>query len=87
MGHTGFIGKNLLSYFENKFPEVEVIGKSSGDIDLTSDECTVQLENYLSSNTLLVILSGIKRKHNDSIDDLCLRLIPDKITKSEFEDK
>ena len=69
LGHTGFIGKNLLGYFEKKFPEVEVIGKSSGDIDLTSDDCTVQLENYLSSNTLLVILSGIKRKQNDSIVD------------------
>ena len=37
--HYDDIIDEMLSYFENKFPEVEVFGKSSGDIDLTSDEC------------------------------------------------
>ena len=69
LGHTGFIGKNLMKYLERKLPEVEIVGKSSGDIDLTSDKCTTLLENCFLSNTILVILSGIKRQFGDSIDN------------------
>ncbi len=69
LGHTGFIGKNLIEYLERKLPEVEIVGKSSYDIDLTSDKCTTRLENCFLSNTILVILSGIKRQFGDSIDN------------------
>ena len=40
LGHTGFIGKNLIKYLERKLPEVEIVGKSSYDIDLTSENAT-----------------------------------------------
>lgn len=65
LGHTGFIGKHLENFFNNKYPEV--IGKSLPDFDLTKDSDS--LKDIFDMKTAVIMCSAIKKDYGDNIDN------------------
>lgn len=68
LGHTGFVGHRLKEYLEAKHPQVQVVGLSSKDIDLTNKENSRQLSHYLDMNTCVVMCSGVKSNYGNNLD-------------------
>lgn len=69
LGHTSFIGKHLYGYFCNVCSDLEIVGKSSRDVDLTSKAEVKRLENVFDLNTIVIMLSTNKKQSGASIDD------------------
>jgi|TARA_B100000315_G_C14496037_1_gene550013 UDP-glucose 4-epimerase len=69
LGHTGFIGQNLINYFRKKCPSLEIIGLSSRDIDLTSHNDVRNLDDFFMPDTAVIVLSAIKRQCGDTLDN------------------
>ncbi|MBN2052415.1 NAD-dependent epimerase/dehydratase family protein [Candidatus Woesearchaeota archaeon] len=68
LGHTGFVGKRLKEYLEQKHPGIKVIGISSEEIDLTSPEKSIKLKEYFDMNTMVIMLSGIKSNYGNDLE-------------------
>lgn len=68
LGHTGFVGHRLKEYLEAKHPQIQVVGISSKDIDLTNLEASKQLGDCLDINTCVIMCSGIKSNYGNSLD-------------------
>jgi len=69
LGHTSFIGKHLQKHLCHIRPDLEVIGKSSRDVDLTSKVEVKQLGNIFDLNTIVIMLSANKKQSDAGIDD------------------
>ena len=69
LGHTCFIGKHLESYLKNKCPEIEIIGKSTKDIDLTRKDKVETLADIINQNTIVIMLSFNARQSGAGLDD------------------
>ena len=69
LGHTGFIGKHLWGHFRSICPNFQVIGKSSRDVDLTSEAEVKQLGNIFDLNTIVIMLSANKKQAGAGIHD------------------
>ncbi len=68
LGCRGFIGKSLLAHLKNTHSEYEIIGLSSLDLNLENDH---QHEVFQSEHdTYLIICSGLKRNHGETIEVL-----------------
>jgi len=68
LGHTGFIGECLWTYFRQHSPGIEMIGCSFPTIDLTNDEQVRSLASLFDINTVIIFCSGIKKQLGDSLE-------------------
>jgi UDP-glucose 4-epimerase len=68
LGHTGFIGRNLLRRFREFFPTLEVIGCSLPEHDLTSEKDVRALAELFDLNTAVLLCSAIKRQYGDTLE-------------------
>jgi UDP-glucose 4-epimerase len=66
LGHSGFIGTHLSGYLANDCA-MNVIGKSLPSVDLSIDNNFDSLAKYFTENSVLVILSAVKRQFGDSL--------------------
>ncbi len=67
LGHSGFIGSQLVRIFEKESSGVEIIGRSFPEVDLTKAEDVQGLENLFDSETAVILCSGIKKQFGDSL--------------------
>ncbi|MDP3734347.1 MAG: NAD-dependent epimerase/dehydratase family protein, partial [Nanoarchaeota archaeon] len=67
LGHSGFVGNNIFHFLHKKYPAVEIIGKSSNDIDLTSEEQTQKLQQCFNLDTVVIMTSGIKSNYGNDL--------------------
>lgn len=68
LGHTGFVGNRIKTYFEEKHPELKIIGISSQDIDLTNAEQCLKLKDYFNIESLVIMCSGIKSNYGNDLE-------------------
>ncbi|MCX6992223.1 MAG: NAD(P)-dependent oxidoreductase [Kiritimatiellaeota bacterium] len=68
LGHNGFIGSALCNYFRKQSPELELIGRSFPEIDLTRPQDAVALATLLRPDTAVIMCSAIKRQFGDTLD-------------------
>ena len=69
LGHTCFIGKHLENYLKKKCPEIEIIGKSTKDIDLTRKDKVETLADIINQNTIVIMLSFNARQSGAGLGD------------------
>jgi len=67
LGHSGFIGAPLCARLRERLPR-EVVGLSSVQCDLTNPKAAVRLATLLDQHTTLIVCSGIKKQHGDSLE-------------------
>jgi UDP-glucose 4-epimerase len=60
LGHSGFIGSNLEHYFQEKYPNIELVGRALPSIDFTKEEELIALKDFFDTNTAVVMLAAIK---------------------------
>ena len=68
LGSSGYIGDNLMRSFRDNITNVEVIGRSFPELDLTDYNSTKQLSDFFDLNTAVIMLSGIKKQLGDTLD-------------------
>ena len=68
LGHTGFIGIPLLEIFRSNLPDIEVVGLSRFQHDLTNMEHVEAMKDMFDLNTVVVMLSGIKKQLGDNLE-------------------
>lgn len=68
LGHSGFIGSHLEAAFRERFPTIEIVGKSFPGFDLMREGDAEGLVGILDLQTVVVMLSAIKRQLGDSLD-------------------
>ena len=69
LGHTCFIGKHLINDFKKRFPEIEIIGKSSQDIDLTVKNQVNTLTDIIDQNTIIIMLAFNAKQSGAVLDN------------------
>jgi len=74
LGHTGFVGGRLKDYFQNNYNDIEVIGLSTKEIDLTNAKTVSLLNNYFNSNTSVILCSGIKSDYGNNLETYKINL-------------
>jgi UDP-glucose 4-epimerase len=67
-GHSGFIGGAVHRRLQVEAPEIELVGLSLREMDLTDPDQTRQLGTLLDRDTALVMCSAIKRQSGDSVE-------------------
>ena len=68
LGHTGFLGKALMTFF-NKDPFFKsVIGFSSRDIDLTDSSQLSLLQKECEKDSTVIMSAAIKSDHGNSLE-------------------
>lgn len=68
LGHNGFIGSALCNYFHKQSPELELIGRSLPEVDLTRPQDAAALAQFLRLDTAVIMCLGIKRQFGDTLD-------------------
>ncbi|UCD15397.1 MAG: NAD(P)-dependent oxidoreductase, partial [Candidatus Omnitrophota bacterium] len=68
LGHSGFIGSHLMRNFCDKEPQIELIGKSIPEIDLTKLEDVKSLSPFFDMETVVIMCAAIKRQFGDNLD-------------------
>ncbi len=68
LGHNGFIGRHLIDFLTSKSPEIEIIGKSLPEIDLTLPEASGSLTQIFDKATAVIMFAGIKKQYGDNQD-------------------
>lgn len=68
LGHTGFIGGPVMRRLKANHPDVDVLGFSLADLDLTNPNAVDAIVPYLSAETAIVMSAAIKRQLGDSPD-------------------
>lgn len=68
LGNTGFIGGHLERFFRQHSPEIEIVGRSFPDFDLTKAEDTFSLAEFFDLQTAVVMCSAIKKQLGDTVD-------------------
>jgi len=68
LGHSGFIGSEIMRVAATESPEVERIGLSYPELDLTKEDDVRSLVSYLDERTVVVLCSGIKKQMGDTLD-------------------
>jgi len=67
LGHSGFIGSSLKSYFEDK-TEIKIAGHSYPEIDLKKIDSVEKLEKYFHPNVTVILVAAVKRQFGDTLD-------------------
>jgi len=60
LGHSGFIGSNLEHYLQEKYPNIELVGRALPSIDFTKEEELIALKDFFDTNTAVIMLAAIK---------------------------
>ena len=60
LGHTGFLGKHLMSYFQIKEYFKSIIGFSSKDADLTDLTHLSRIADKCNKDTIIIMCAAIK---------------------------
>lgn len=68
LGHSGFIGVPLTARFKENFHDLEIVGFSSAECDLSDGQCVESLSTLFDDKTLVIVCSGIKKQWGDSLD-------------------
>ncbi|HWX22499.1 MAG TPA: NAD(P)-dependent oxidoreductase [Candidatus Binatia bacterium] len=68
LGHTGFIGGNLHSFFRTHSQAAVIVGRSFSDVDLTFPEHAERLSNLFDLNTAVIVCAAIKKQLGDSLE-------------------
>jgi nucleoside-diphosphate-sugar epimerase len=68
LGHSGFIGTHLMAHLAAAFPAAELTGRSFPECDLTTPGGADSLSPLIDRETAVVVLSGIKKQHGDTLD-------------------
>ena len=68
LGHSGFVGSRIIKFFQDNYREIDVLGVSTKDIDLTNFESVFSLKNKFDLNTTLIMCSGIKSTYGNNLD-------------------
>ena len=74
LGDTGYIGGKLKNSLLKQYPDIEILGFSFPEVDLSRNKDALQLQQHVIPGTILVMCSGIKKQYGDSIDILELNL-------------
>ncbi len=67
LGHSGFIGSHLERLLSRAGIR-EVIGRSLPNIDLGNSSSAARLAPYLTQDSALVLLAGVKRQFGDTLE-------------------
>lgn len=68
LGHSGFIGSRIFNLFRSQAPELEIIGKSLPEFDLTKLEHILSDERLFDMRTLVIMCACIKKQFSDSLE-------------------
>lgn len=68
LGHSGFVGQRVKSYFQDRYQTIDVVGISSSDIDLTLPQQSTRLNEYFDFNTAVIMCSGIKSNYGTNLE-------------------
>lgn len=68
LGHTGFVGRRLREYFQERYPSLEVAGFSSSEIDLMQPDHAARLGDHLDVATAVIMCSGIKSNYGSNLE-------------------
>ena len=68
IGHSGFIGSQVMRAVREYMPEIDIIGRSFPELDLTSREDLLSLSEFFSPRTAVILLSGIKKQMGDTLE-------------------
>jgi len=68
LGSSGFMGNRLKEFFQQNYPDIEIIGKSSNNVDLTKIEEVFNLKDLFDQNTVVIMCSGIKSNYGNDIE-------------------
>lgn len=74
LGHGGFIGRQLLAHLQAAFPSLPVLGRSSGEADLTLPDSHAALAPLFTPETAVIVCSGIKKQNGDTLETFELNL-------------
>ena len=66
LGHNGYIGNRLYNAFCNRYTNINVVGKSFPEIDLTKKDDVESLSKHFTLDTFIVMCSGIKKQYGDT---------------------
>ena len=64
-GDSGYIGGSLKSNLHKKYPDIETLGFSFSEVDLTKNNDALQLEQYVIPGTIIIMCSGIKKQYHN----------------------
>ena len=70
LGHSGFIGCQIVKTFQQYSPDVELVLRSSRDVDLTVMEDVDSLADEFDPEAVVIFLSGIKKQMGDTLEIL-----------------
>ena len=68
LGHTGFLGKHLMSYFQSKKTFKSIIGLSSKDADLTDSTHLTRIADECGGNATIIMCAAIKSDEGNSLE-------------------
>ena len=68
LGHTGFLGKHLMSYFQIKEYFKSIIGFSSKDADLTDSTHLPRIADECGENATIIMCAAIKSDEGNSLE-------------------
>lgn len=68
LGHSGFVGTQLVRAFRERSPEVEVVGVSPPRYDLTDVDVVPALSAMFDARTAVIVCAAIKKQLGDSLE-------------------
>jgi len=68
LGHTGFLGKSLMSYFQGKKTFKSIIGLSSKDADLTDSTHLTRIADECGKHVTIIMCAAIKSDEGNSLE-------------------
>ena len=68
LGHSGFIGRQLVKIFQQYSPEMDLILRSSSEVDFTVMDDVNSLAYELDPEAVVIFLSGIKKQMGDTLE-------------------
>jgi len=70
LGHSGFIGRQIVKAFQQYSQDLELVLRSSRDVDLTVMDDVDSLADNFDLETFVIFLSGIKKQMGDTVEIL-----------------
>jgi UDP-glucose 4-epimerase len=67
LGNSGFAGSHVQHHFSTKYPNIEIKGYSSRDIDLADERQAEQLARDFDQKTAVIMCSGIKSNYGSDL--------------------
>ena len=93
-GDSGYIGGSLKNTLNDQYPDIETLGFSFPEVDLTKNNDALQLGKYVIPGTIIVMCSGIKKQYGDSLEifeknlkmviNVCKNLLSDNLLRFLF---